>query len=78
MQIRTSANSSEIALSLVTGTRSLVIEPLTGKVEVLLTPAQTEALAAGIYTYDIELESPDGDVTKFIAGKFTVRAEITY
>lgn len=78
MQIRTSSAESAIVQTLVTGTRSLSIDPLLGRVDVLLTPAETEALSPGIYVYDIELESPDGDVTKFIAGKFTVRAEITY
>ncbi len=78
MHIRQSPSDSTIIEVLTSGNGQIVIEPLTGRVDILLTPAETSAMAPKVYAYDIELESPAGDVTKFIAGKFTVRAETTY
>ena len=78
MHIRASASSSEIVETITSQNGQLTINPLLGRVDILLTPAETAALEPKVYAYDIELESPEGDVTKFIAGKLTVRSETTY
>ena len=78
MQIRDYINSSIIVKTLTTENDKIsIIEPL-GRVDIILTPLETEELEAKNYVYDIELESPDGEVTKILSGKLTVRAEITY
>ena len=78
MHIRDSVDSTNIIEILTTENEQIVLDELDGRVDILLTPAETAALVAKSYVYDLELESPEGDVTKIISGKLTVRAEITY
>jgi hypothetical protein len=78
MHIRDSVDSTNIIEVLTTENDQIVLDELDGRVDILLTPAETAALAEKSYVYDLELESPEGDVTKIISGKLTVRSEITY
>lgn len=48
-----------------------------GKVIMSLTDEQTAALAAVSGVYDLELESPTGEVTRIIQGKVTISPEVT-
>lgn len=48
-----------------------------GTITLNLTAAETTALAAGVYTYDLELESGAGVVTRLVQGDLTVSAERT-
>lgn len=60
-------------------------DPANGEYEFWLSDEQTSALPAGStmgaaqsnYVYDIEMESPDGDVTSLLYGKIRVQAEVT-
>lgn len=78
MHIRDLTVSLDIIETLTTETEQIVIDGLDGRVDILLTPAETEALTAKKYVYDLELESPEGEVTKILSGSLTVRSEITY
>jgi hypothetical protein len=78
MHVREFKNSTSIIEILTTENSQIVLDELDGRVDILLTPAETEALEAKNYLYDLELESPEGDVTKIVSGKLTVRSEITY
>ena len=78
MHIRDLAASTNIVEILTTENEQIVIDGLDGRVDILLTPAETEALEAKKYVYDLELESPEGEVTKIVSGKLVVRSEITY
>lgn len=78
MQIRDSKDSSVIVQVLTTENNEIVIYEVLGRVDILLPPTDTEALEAKDYVYDLELESLEGDVTKIISGKLTVRAEVTF
>jgi hypothetical protein len=78
MHIRDYVTSSVIIETLTTENGQMTITPASGRVDILLSPAETAALAVKKYVYDIELESPEGEVTKVLSGKLTVRAEITY
>ena len=78
MHIRDYKNSSTIIETLTTQNQQVTIAALLGRVDILLSPAETAALEAKKYVYDLELESPEGEVTKIISGTLTVRAEITY
>ena len=55
-----------------------MIDGLTGRVDIFMRPSDTAVLTDKNYVYDLELESPQGEVTKVVSGKITVRAEITY
>jgi hypothetical protein len=78
MHIRDFVDSTNIIEILTTENDQIVLDGLDGRVDILLTPSETAALVAKSYVYDLELESPEGDVTKIISGELTVRAEITY
>lgn len=78
MHIRDYANSSVILRTLTTENDEITIDGTAGRVDILLPPSDTETLDAKNYVYDLELESSDGDVTKIVSGKLTVRAETTY
>lgn len=62
----------------------LVLEPAVtisnetdGEISVLVTAEQSAALAAATYVYDLELESPSGEVMRLIEGRFIVTPEVT-
>lgn len=79
MHIRDSAKSTVVLKTLTSSAGGgLTIDGVGGRVDILLKPSDTASLAAKDYVYDLELESPEGDVTKIVQGKLTVRAEITY
>lgn len=78
MHIRDVIDSSIIVKTLTTQNGGLTIYGDTGRVDILLRPSDTDDLEAKDYVYDLELESEEGDVTKIVSGKLTVRAEITY
>jgi len=78
MHIRDYIDSYIIVKTLTTGNGGLVIDGLAGRVDIFLKPSDTDDLTAKDYVYDLELESEDGDVTRIVSGKLTVRAEITY
>lgn len=78
MHVRDLVDSTNIIETLTTENEQIVLDELDGRVDILLTPAETAALAVKSYVYDLELESPEGEVTKILSGKLTVRSEITY
>ena len=78
MHIRDYKNSSVIIETLTTENEQIVINASLGRVDIFLSPSETEALEAKKYVYDLELESSEGEVTKIVSGTLTVRAEITY
>jgi hypothetical protein len=43
----------------------------------MITAAQTSALKAGTYVYDLELEAPNGEVIRLIEGRFVITPEVT-
>lgn len=75
MMIRECYESPTPILSLTEGS-GIVTTPLLGKVTVTLTAAQTAAIAAGGYVYDIELENAP-TVIRLIQGKVSINAEVT-
>lgn len=78
MQIRETISSATTVLLLTTSNGGLEINASAGTVLIIATPAQTAALAAGKYVYDLELtETETGIVTKIIQGNLVVRAEVT-
>ena len=78
MHVRDLVDSTNIIEILTTENEQIVLDELDGRVDILLTPSETAALAVKSYVYDLELESPEGEVTKILSGKLTVRSEITY
>lgn len=76
MQVKKDA-ASPLIIELSTANDRINVGGVNGEVELLLTAAETAALAAGDFRYDLEMTSPLGEVTRIIQGVFSVTAEIT-
>jgi hypothetical protein len=76
LQLRSLPTDSTAALSLATGS-GITITGSTGLVAVHATAAQTGALQAGKYYYDLEITSGTGIVTRLVQGQVLVTAQVT-
>jgi hypothetical protein len=78
MEVKPSASSTEVTLSLTTENSRIAILPNEGRVDLKVSAEDMSALTAGSYVYDLELTDTDsGSVTRILQGKFTIRPEIT-
>lgn len=77
MQIRETVTSTSIIEDQTTANGRITINAAAGTISILIPPSDMEAITPGTYVYDLEIEDADGDVTRVVHGKFTVRAEVT-
>lgn len=76
LQVRDTYADATTVLSL-TSTSGITITPLTGTLAVRATAAQTGAIDAGPYVYDLEITSAGGIVTRLVQGKISVSPQVT-
>jgi hypothetical protein len=76
MQLRSLPNDSVAVLTL-TQASGITIDGPTGTLAVRATAAQTAAISAGPYYYDLEITSPTGVKTRIVQGELNVNAEVT-
>jgi hypothetical protein len=76
LQLRSLPESTTAVLSLATGS-GITITGATGLVAVRATAAQTGAIIAGDYYYDLEITSPQGVVTRLVQGQALVNPQVT-
>jgi len=76
LQLRSLPESTTAVLSLTTGS-GITITGATGLVAVRATAAQTGAIIAGDYYYDLEITSPQGVVTRLVQGQALVNPQVT-
>jgi hypothetical protein len=76
MQLRSLPNDPYAVLTL-TNTSGITIDGPTGTLAVRATAAQTAAISAGPYYYDLEITSPTGVKTRIVQGELNVNAEVT-
>jgi len=76
LQLRSLPESTTAVLSLATGS-GITITGATGLVAVRATAAQTGAIIAGDYYYDLEITSPAGVVTRLVQGQALVNPQVT-
>lgn len=77
LQGRESFDSDEVLLELTTENDGIVIGGLDGRVHLVMTAAQTEALSWRRVRYDLELIAPDGFVKRWLFGRIRLSREIT-
>ena len=75
MQIREAADSTAYLLSLTSGS-GITLGGTAGTVAVAITSAQSSAIAAGSYAYDLELLS-GSQVTRLLQGAVNVSGNVT-
>jgi hypothetical protein len=76
MQVRESADADTYLLSLTNGT-GITLGGTAGTITVAITSAQSSAIAAGSYSYDLEIVSNGGAVTRLLQGSFNVVGNVT-
>jgi hypothetical protein len=76
LQLRSLPESTIAILSLATGS-GITITGAAGLVAVRATAAQTGAIIAGDYYYDLEITSPQGVVTRLVQGQALVNPQVT-
>jgi hypothetical protein len=76
MQVREAADSTAYLLSL-TSSSGITLGGTAGTIAVAITSAQSSAISAGSYAYDLEITSGAGQVTRLLEGAFTVSGNVT-
>lgn len=76
MQVREAADSTAYLLSLTSGT-GITLGGTAGTIAVAITSAQSSAVDAGSYAYDLEIISAASVVTRLLEGGFTVSGNVT-
>lgn len=77
MQIRAEIDAATPLIELTTENARITITPLEGKVELLISAADTAALTFETATYDLELISAAGEVTRLVQGNVKLSREVT-
>jgi hypothetical protein len=76
MQVRETHESSNVLISL-TSNSGITLGGSAGTIALYISNTETSNIRAGLYVYDLELISPNTDVTRLIEGKFDVTPEVT-
>lgn len=76
MQVRNAADATAVLLSLTNGS-GITLGGTAGTVDLVITNAQSAALTAGSYAYDLELISSGSAVTRLLQGAFNVVGNVT-
>lgn len=76
MQVREAADSTATLLSLTNGS-GITLGGTAGTIAVAITAAQSSAISAGSYAYDLELVSSGSQVTRLLQGSFIVVGNVT-
>jgi hypothetical protein len=76
MQLRSNIADTIPALSLTIGS-GITITGSTGTIALHATNAQTAAISAGMYNYDLEITSPTGIITRLVYGQIQVCAQVS-
>jgi hypothetical protein len=80
MQIRETLDSPQPLYELTTPDQDaggITIDGPAGTIDLLISDDDTAALTWLHGVYDLEIEAPDGDVTKLLKGEVTVEREVT-
>ena len=77
LQLRSLPSDTTAALSLTSPSSGIVITGASGLVAVHATAAQTGAIVAGYYYYDVEITSPANIITRLVQGQIFVSAQVT-
>lgn len=77
MQVRANVTATTTVIELTTANSRIALGGVAGTVTLTVSAADTAAVPAGRYVYDLELVSGSGVVNRLIMGNFVVRAEVT-
>jgi hypothetical protein len=76
MQARPSYESAQVVLNLTAGT-GITLGGTAGTIDLLVPATTTATIGAAQYVYDLEIESPSGEVSRVVQGTLSVTPEVT-
>jgi len=76
MQVRSAADATATLVSLTSGS-GITLGGTAGTIAIVVTAAQSSAIPAGSYAYDLEITAGAGQVTRLLQGGFTVVGNVT-
>ena len=71
-------NSSKLVVFSLTSSSGITLGGAAGTIALSVSATDTADLIPGKYSYDIELESSGGEVTRLVRGTLTISPEVTY
>lgn len=77
LQARETIDSTVAAITLTTENGGIVLGGATGTISLYISDEDTSLITAKKLAYDIELEAPNGDVTRPVGGSINVSFEVT-
>jgi hypothetical protein len=77
MQARVSISDAGPTIDMTTENGGIELSGISGNIRLYLSSAATELLTAGNGVYDLEMVSPDGEVTRLISGDMFISGEVT-
>lgn len=77
MQVRVSPESPSVIVEFTTDNGGLILNQVTGRIEIFMDASDTAELPLGEYQYDLNVTSPAGVVTKLLQGAFVVLDPVT-
>jgi len=77
LQIRETAEQAEYLLDLSSDNGGILITPLLGQLELVISAALTGAVVGRSGVYDLEIYHANGEVTRLIEGSVVFKPEVT-
>lgn len=77
MDVRPSPESATLITQLTTENGGLILNQVTGQIEIFISANDTGELPLGEFQYDLNITSDSGYVTKLIMGSFVVLDPVT-
>ena len=82
MQVRPTVPSASVIFEVTSASPAAASGGITlggsaGTIEIVLEATATDDLPTGTFRYDLELEAPDGFVTRLLKGRFKIDPEVT-
>ena len=77
LQMRSTVKSSTVLHEATTSNGGIAITPASGVVDLRISATDTAGFAFTRAVYDLEIEAPDGTVTRIVKGSIVVDPEVT-
>lgn len=77
MQVRSDFIAPDVLLELTTANGRIIITPATGMLELVINATDSALLDFSKGIYDLEIESPAGEVTRILQGVVTLSKQVT-
>lgn len=77
MHIRVATKAATVLIELTTENNRIKLNEAPGRIDLVIEAAQSTPIQVPTGVYDLELESPSGEVRRLVQGKITFHPEVT-